>query len=32
MKAHRRPDDLGIIEQKHKVKYLLPKYVEGGDI
>lgn len=32
MKAQRKPDDGEIREQKHEVKYLLPKYVEGEDI
>lgn len=31
MKTQRKPDD-GIREQKHEIKYLLPKYVEGEDI
>lgn len=32
MKAQRKPDDWEMREQKHEVKYLLPKYVEVEDI
>lgn len=32
MKAQRKPNDGEIREQKHEVKFLLPKYVEGEDI
>lgn len=32
LKAQRKPDDGEIREQKHEVKYLLPKYVEGEDL
>ena len=32
MKTQRKPDDGELREQKHEVKYLLPKYVEGEDI
>lgn len=32
MKAQRKPNDGKIREQKHEVKFLQPKYVEGEDI